>query len=279
MPARKHTGAFGYRDILLTFRRMGLEGDSRVLVIGPSALPESIRGGTAAISAALTASCKAVMAPAFTYQTMVYPAEGPPDNAVDYPGASAASVEADFFRSSIRVSPLLGPLPESLRKMEGASRSDHPILSFTGVGAAEMLETQTLADPFAPIDALAKAGGDVILLGSDPPANFALHLAEQRAGRKQFLRWGLTPQGVVECPVFPGCSRGFGAIEEKLAGVLRRDKVGTFPVVRIPLRDLLHIAVGWIRQDPRALLCDNTDCPFCSAVRKSIPAPGATGAR
>jgi len=268
MPTRKRTGAFGYRDILLALRRAGLEGDSRILVIGPSLVPETVRGGAAALSAALAASCKTVIAPAFTYQTMVYPAEGPPDNAVDYPEASAASGEADFFRPSLRVSPLLGPLPETLRRMEGAARTGHPILSFTGLGAQEILESQTLAEPFAPIDALAKAGGDVVLLGSDPPANVALHLAEQRTGRRQFTRWALTPEGVVECPGFPGCSRGFGTIEEKLAGVIQQGKVGSFPVIRIPLRDLLNIAAGWIRQDPQAMLCANSECPFCSAVRR-----------
>jgi len=269
MTTRKSAGAFGYRDILLALRRIGLEGDSRILVIGPSLIPETVRGGAAAISAALAASCKTVIAPAFTYQTMVYPAEGPPDNAVDYPEASAASVEADFFRPSLRVSPLLGPLPETLRRMEGAVRSGHPILSFTGIGAQEILESQSLNEPFAPIDALAKAGGDVVVLGSDPPANVALHLAEQRTGRKQFIRWALTPEGVMECPGFPGCSRGFGAIAEKLSGIVQRRKVGSFPVVRIPLRDLLNIAAGWIRQDPLAMLCANPDCPFCTAVRKA----------
>jgi aminoglycoside 3-N-acetyltransferase len=268
MAVRKRTGAFGYRDILLAFRRIGLEGESRILAIGPALVPESVRGGVAAIAAALAASCKTVIAPAFSFQTMVYPAEGPEDNAVDYPDASAASVEADFFRPSIAVSPLLGPLPDSLRRMEGAGRSSHPILSFAGIGAKEILEAQTVADPFAPIDALAKAGGDVVVLGDDPPANAALYLAEKRAGRKQFVRWALTPQGVTECPVFPGCSRGFSAIDGKLTGVARPDRIGSFPIVRIPLRDLLNIASAWIREDPDALLCANPECPFCDAVRR-----------
>ena len=152
--------------------------------------------------------------------------------------------------------------------MEGASRSSHPILSFAGLGADEMLETQTIEEPFAPIDALAKAGGDGGILGSDPPANVALHLAERRAGRKQFIRWALTPQGVVECPGFPGCSRGFGVLDGKLTGVVQSGKIGSFPIARIPLRDLLNTASAWIREDPQALLCENQNCPFCTAVRR-----------
>jgi len=273
MAVSKRTGAFGYRDILLVLREIGLDGEGRIVAIGPSLVPESIRGGVAAISAALASSCATVIAPAFTYQTMVYPAEGPDDNAVDYPEASAASVEADFFRTSTPPSPLLGPLPETLRRMEGAARSAHPILSFAGLGAEEILETQTPGEPFAPIDALAKAGGDALILGSDPPANVALHLAERVAGRKQFVRWALTPKGVVECPGFPGCSRGFGAIDGKMSGAIQRGKMGSFPIVRIPLRDLLNTAAAWIREDPQALLCDNPDCPFCNAVRRSNSKP------
>jgi aminoglycoside 3-N-acetyltransferase len=271
MPAINRTGAFGYRDILLALRRLGVDGEARVLAIGPAAEPEILRGGVAALAAALADSCRTVITPAFTYQTMVYPADGPADNAVDYPAASAASVEADFFRTSLPVSPLAGPLAESIRRSSGAARSSHPILSFTGWNAQDFLETQTLADPFAPIDGLAKAGGDVLLLGADPAANVALHLAEQRAGRKQFVRWALTPKGVVECPVFPGCARGFGAIESMLAGVAHLEALGSFVIQRIPLRDLLHLAVAWIRQDPQALLCANSECPFCGAVRRAQP--------
>jgi aminoglycoside 3-N-acetyltransferase len=273
MTVRKRTGAFGYRDILLALRGIGLEGEGLILAIGPSLVPESIRGGAAALAAALASVCRTVVAPAFTYQTMVYPAHGPDDNAVDYPEASAASVEADFFRASTPASPLLGPLPETIRRMEGAARSGHPILSFTGLGAEEFLFAQSPDDPLAPVDALAKAGGDALIMGNDPPANVALHLAEQRAGRRRFVRWGLTPKGVVECPGFPGCARGFGAIDGKLAGEVRRTAVGPFPIVRIPLRDLLNTAAAWIRQDPEALLCDNPDCPFCAAVRKTNQRP------
>jgi len=255
---------------LLALRRIGVDGEARVLAIGPAAEPEILRGGVAALTAALADSCRTVITPAFTYRTMVYPAEGPADNGVDYPAASAASVEADFFRASMPASTLLGPLAESIRRADGSARSSHPILSFAGWNAKDFLETQTLADPFAPIDELAKVGGDVLLLGADPSANVALHLAEQRGLRKQFVRWALTPKGVVECPVFPGCARGFGAIESMLTGVVHLEPIGEFVIQRIPLRDLLHIAVSWIRQDPQALLCTNSECPFCGAVRRTL---------
>jgi aminoglycoside 3-N-acetyltransferase len=269
MTSRNRTRTYGYRDILQALRRTGLEPDSKILAIGPSSGLEIFRGGASAILAALASGCQTLITPTFTYQTMVYPAEGPDDNAVDYPSASAASVEADFFRKALPASPLLGPLAEAVRCAEGAARSTHPILSFAGLGARDFLEAQTLEEPFAPVDLLAKAGGDVLLLGADPFANVAISLAVQRAGRKQFIRWALTPKGVVECPVFPGCTQGYGAIETKLAGVIRTEELGAFSIVRIPLRDLLNIAVAWIREDPEALLCANPECRFCRLTRRS----------
>lgn len=260
---------FGYRDLVLALRQAGEEPDSRVLVIGPAAIPDGLRGGLSTLLAALRSTCKTLVAPAFTYQTMVYPAAGPEDNGIDYSAATAISPDAEFFRPNLPVSPEVGPLAEVVRRAEESERSMHPILSFAGFNAGEILETQTLDEPFGPIDALSRAGGDVLLLNVDQTANAALHLAARRAGRKQFIRWALTPGGVVECPAFPGCPKGFNAIEDKLQGVIQTAAVGSLRVRRIPLRDLIHAASGWIREDPAAMLCAETDCALCGAVRRN----------
>ena len=183
---------------------------------------------------------------------------------------TAISTEAEFFRMNLPSSPAGGPMAELVRRAEGAARSAHPILSFAGINAEDLLEAQTLEDPFAPIDALSRAGGDVLLINVDQTANAALHLAGQRAGRRQFLRWALTPGGVVECPSFPGCPNGFNAVEEKLQGASQTASAGAIHLQRIPLRDLIHTASGWIREDPSAMLCDDAECLLCGAVRKSL---------
>jgi aminoglycoside 3-N-acetyltransferase len=153
--------------------------------------------------------------------------------------------------------------------VHGANRSAHPILSFVGINADELLVQQSLTT-WAPISELAARGGEVVLLGADHTADVALHLAAQRAGRKQFVRWALTAEGVVECPAFPGCSRGFEAISGRLRGSVREAWLGSAHLHAIPLRDLLHAAASWIRQDPAALLCDDPACEQCNAVRASL---------
>ena len=66
------------------------------------------------------------------------------------------------------------------------------------------MAVQTLAEPLAPIGALAQRGGWVLLLGVNQTVNTSLHYAERLAGRPQFTRWALTYEGVRECPQFPG---------------------------------------------------------------------------
>jgi aminoglycoside 3-N-acetyltransferase len=270
----ENSTTLGYRDIVLLLREVGERPDSRILVLGPGSVPEGLRGGLSTLFTALSSNCRTLLAPAFTYQTMVYPPEGPPDNGVDYSDITAISTEAEFYRRHLPVSPAVGPLAEFIRKSDGATRSDHPILSFTGIHAEDLLDGQTLEDPFAPVDSLSRAGGDVLLINTDQTANIALHLAAQRAGRKSFVRWALTPEGVVECSNFPGCPNGFQAIEPKLYGISQIASAGGLKLERIPLRDLIHAATGWIREDPIAMLCDDPDCLLCSAVRKSLPHPG-----
>ncbi len=163
-------------------------------------------------------------------------------------------------------------MAETLRRHPRAHRSLHPVLSFTGVNVEEALARQSLAEPLGPIAWLAEFDADILLLGVDHTANTSLHYAERLAGRKPFVRWALTAEGVVVCPGFPGCPDGFGVIAGRLEGVARRASLGEAEIALIPMRDLLHVAVAWIRDDPRALLCNRPDCERCGAVRASLKA-------
>jgi aminoglycoside 3-N-acetyltransferase len=89
---------------------------------------------------------------------MLIPETGPADNALPYGSGREANQVAEFFRPSLPLDPNLDPLPERLRRVPQASRSSHPILSFSGVNATDFLDTQTLEDPLALIGALAQAG-------------------------------------------------------------------------------------------------------------------------
>ncbi len=177
---------------------------------------------------------------------------------------------AEFFRPEMPADRLMGVVTEALRRHPGARRSHHPILSFAGMNADRYLDCQTLAGPLEPVRALVEAQGWVLLLGVDHTVDTCIHFAERLAGRRQFLRWALTPDGVVECPGFPGCSDGFNALAPRLATITRQAIIGQALVQAAPLVELSAAARAAVEADPLALLCDRPFCERCSAVRKLV---------
>lgn len=262
-----------YRDFVTAFRRLGLDRGNRVLAHASVSAFGEVVGGAEAIVGAMLGTFDTVMMPAFTLRTMVVPPVGPENNALDYQARHEKSEQAEFWQPNLPTDRDVGRVAEALRLHPEAGRSSHPMLSFTGVGAQKYLQLQTVADPLAPVGALADDDGDLLLLGVDHRVNVAVHYAEQKAGRRQFVRWALTQSGVAECPHFPGCSDGFYALRERLSGVRRVVDVGHGTVEAVPLRDMIHVVTGWIRQEPTALLCDRPSCRRCQAVRQSVRVP------
>ena len=230
----------------------------------------AIRGGAETVLGALLASANGLMMPAFTYKTMIVPEVGPPNNGITYGGQRDLNRMAEPFTYDMPVDPLIGTLSETMRHYAGVTRTAHPILSFVGFGLDEALVTQTIYNPLAPIGWLADHDGWVLLLGVDHTVNTSIHYAERLAGRRQFVRWALTPKRIIECPGFPGCSDGFESIRPDIAHFSRRVQVGDSFIEAIPLHPLLRAVETRIKKDPLALLCQRDVCERCDAVRNTI---------
>jgi aminoglycoside 3-N-acetyltransferase len=262
------------QDLLIGFRSLKL-GDKPVIVHASLSAFGKIDGGAETLVSALLAVFDSVVMPAFTYKTMIIPPSGPEYNAISYGSGADANRMAEFFDPQMPADPLMGAIAETLRKHPRARRSTHPILSFAGVNAKAALAAQTLSDPFAPIGALAKQDGWVLLLGVDYTVNSSIHYAEKLAGQKQFIRWALTPQGVCACPGFPGCSAGFQSIAPDVARYARQVKIGDALVQAVPLRMLFRVImvaqsatiIERIKNDPLAFLCQQANCERCNEIR------------
>jgi aminoglycoside 3-N-acetyltransferase len=261
-----------FREIQRGLRDLGLTRASRVLAFVSLPAFGPVKGEAASVVGALLAECGLVVSPAFTCQCQVIPQVGPPDNALDYGNHLEENSNAEIFRPDLPVHHSAGPVAEVIRTLRGAARSSHPLLSFTAVGdgAGKVLLAQSLAEPFGPIARLAEDGGEVLLLGVTHTANVAIHYAEYRAGRKQFVRWALTEAGGVECVGWPGCSAGFDAIANYLRAVTHVRQIGAAYAQLIPLNYLLQTAEELIRADSTALLCHQPDCARCNAVRAAL---------
>ncbi len=260
----------GYRELVQAFSRLDLDSHSRVLAHVAPGTAGMLAGGAESFVAALVSVAETVMMPAFTLRAAIVPPFGPEENGLEYGVDDAANFDSEIFTPELPVDVDQGETAELFRAHPDVVRSGHPLLSFSVVGAEESLADQTLDEPLAPIGWMAEYDADVLLVGTDQRVNVALHWAERQAGRKTFVRWALTEAGVAVCTHMPGCSEGFNAIEERLGGELRRTVLGPLTMEAIAVRDLLNIASAWIREDPRALLCDRPSCLACAAVRKDV---------
>ncbi|NIM94568.1 MAG: hypothetical protein GTO18_12785 [Anaerolineales bacterium] len=256
-----------YRDFTKVFKDLDLGSSSQVIVHANVDALGDIAGGANTIVGALLATCGSIITPTFTNRTMVIPPYGPENNALVYGEIPDQGEFGKMFRSNMTSDPELGEVAEIIRKHPQAIRSNHPLLSFAGIGAEEALATQSLEDPWGPIKWLADADGGVLLLGADQRMNVSIHAAEFLAGRKLFLRWAMSGGKVVEVPHWPGCAEGFQSIGQHLHGVARTKELGRSFAEIIPLRDLINIVTGWIREDEEALLCERPECEYCIAMR------------
>jgi aminoglycoside 3-N-acetyltransferase len=259
-----------FHDLVNALSDLELDRSRPVIAHASLSAFGSVQGGAETVLGALRSIADTLIMPTFTYKTMVTPESGPENNGLVYGSMRDANRMAEFFHPEMPADPLMGIIAETLRRQPEARRSSHPILSFAGINAEEILQTQTLDNPLAPIHELTAQGGWVLLLGVNHTVNTSIHYAEKFGGRKQFLRWALTRQGVRECPGFPGCSNGFEAITSRLRGIERRTQIGYALVRAIPLSEMVDLIQKWLIDDPLALLCPRRDCRRCNAVRQAV---------
>ena len=255
-----------YDEILSAFQELELQ--YAPVIAHASLRPFGyVEGGAETVLKAMLESFNSVIMPTHTYKTQIIPDVGPPNNGIIYGSGHATNQMAEPFHLDMRADPMMGILPETLRNHPSATRTAHPILSFAGINADVMLFTQTLYEPLAPLGALAELDGWVVLINVDHTVNTSIHYAEKLAGRRQFVRWALVGDRVVECPSFPGDSLGFQAIEPYLKFDTRRVHLGEAILQAVPLRRLFDVVKDMIKKDSLALLCERMDCERCNAVR------------
>ncbi len=258
-----------FREFVNAFREVGLNPGQPVIVHASLSAVGEIRGGAETVLGALLTIAKGVMAPTFTYKTMIIPEVGPENNAMMYGTGKDQNRMAEFYLPTMPADALMGKLPEAIRMYPGARRTAHPLLSFSGIHVDDALNAQTIEEPMAPIGVLAGQNGIVLLIGVNHTVNTSIHYAERLAGRKQFIRWALTPQGIRECPGFGGCSDGFEQAAPLLESITRTAKIGAATLRAVQLSPMIETLTALIKEQPLALLCGKND-ERCESVRESV---------
>jgi len=259
-----------YHNITRVLKSMGLKRDIPIIAHMDLSSISSIKGGTSTLMGALLSTIDNVMIPAFTYSTMVTPENGPVDNNLRYGEDSENNLDARIFSHTLPSELSNQEAIDILREFPGIYRSSHPIFSFYGLGLDIVLMDHPPAKPYQPIKKLMGLGGWVTLIGVASSQNFSIHYAEFLAGRKQFLRWALTSEGICACPHFPGCPDGFHKLDYYLQDELRAAAVEDMRFSAVPLDTLVTTAVALLKEDPFAFLCNDLQCARCNLVRSDI---------
>jgi len=259
-----------YHDITAGLDDLGLSRITPVIVHIRTDKVGSVKGGLNTLMGALLACIDNVMMPVFTHDTLVIPESGPPDNFIQYGSGREANLKASIYTYDLPCSMPGCEASEALRRHPATYRSAHPVFSFTGLGLDSALAKHPPDDPYAPLRWMRGMDAWVLMMGAGPEENFSLHYAEHLVGRKQFIRWALSQEGIVEIPHFPGCPNGFHKMDYYLSDELRRTQVEGVEWQAVNLDVLLKSATALMQEDNFALLCNNLGCPRCNLVRKSI---------
>ncbi|WP_221090654.1 AAC(3) family N-acetyltransferase [Deinococcus aquaedulcis] len=238
---------------------LGLDGSQHVIVHASLKSFGTLDGGAKAVVDALAARTATVVAPAFTYSTLL---------------TRPTSVTHARFHRTSRVSRDIGRVPQELVDRPEAQRSFHPTLSFIALGqeAGRITQAQTLQSPYQPIGALYDLDGYALLMGVDFGSNTSVHYGEHLAGMPLLTRY--VPLGGQVVPTaFPNCSADFDNLAPQVHLGLRSVQVGSATLRLYRVRRLVDTTVRLLQQDPEALLCTYRSCR-CQEVRALVREQG-----
>ena len=255
-------------ELEAALERLGLDGSQSIIAHSSLRAFGHIEGGAGTVARALRKRVSTLVMPAFSYYTLVWPPEKCSGDW--HENLPIASGHFDrFSKVSSDIGRLSQYLVDDLRNM----RSKHPALSFVAWGryAYEVLERQSLENPYGPIGALLDLDGYILLLGVSHTSNTTLHYGEYLAGQVLLPRY-VMQDGEVRETYFPNCSGAFDRMAGYLTPVcevrLERGKISLFKI-----RDVLEATRSVLVENPEALLCNNSSCR-CQEIRHLVRLEG-----
>jgi aminoglycoside 3-N-acetyltransferase len=236
-----------------------------------------VEGGSIAVIEALQEVCPTILMPGFQCAAKVLP---PPEkryrqNGCDY------GVHFDLLNPPtpfvVETAPLhskLGAVCRAFAQMPGVLRSYHPWHSWLGWGteAAAWLGDHPWQSTNRPLEVMAGAGGFVLLLGVGLSSCTAVHVAEEHAVRRPFIRWAMDPKGSIREVATSGCAKGFDALEPFCSHLFHVERIGDCVARAAPLSQLIECLAPVIRAQPELTRC-SPDCLRCRDAILGGPLP------
>jgi aminoglycoside N3'-acetyltransferase len=269
------------QDVRRALRSLGLSGQAVCLHSSLSSFGHVEGGAQTIVRAFLEEGCT-LLVPTFSsaFETIAPAHLRFERNGWNYETGRVARAGARkiFTPDSAEIDDDMGAIPSAVLALDESVRGNHPLDSLTAAGprASELASGQTPSDVYAPLNALIRAGGFVLLMGVGLERMTLLHLAEKAAGRELFRRWARGADGRTIVAETGGCSEGFGRLEPHLRPVVRTAVVGGSVWKLLPAAQSLELAAEAIRDDPRITHCGVATCERCNdAVAGGPILPGS----
>ena len=157
----------------------------------------------------------------------------------------------------------MGAVAECFARLSGVVHSGHPAVGFVAQGprAAELMSSHDLDDGLgdrSPLARLEAAGADIVLIGVGHGNNTALHLAEIRAlgaaaprkrdgvpmlvdGQERWVEYSHADFDENDFVMLGDAYSAAGGAELKAS-------LGAGEIRRLPMRELIDFAIGWIAE-------------------------------
>jgi aminoglycoside 3-N-acetyltransferase len=240
-----------------------------------------VSGGARAVLHALLDVCGTAIMPAFCEigRTNPPPDDRPLRNGWDYQNyrietAGITPFDPHTFdeTSELNVDEM-GRIPAEFLKTSGTVRSKHPSVSWAANGplAGWYVSNHGADDPNLPLKRLQQRQGHVLLLGVGLEACTAVHLGEEIAGRRPFIRWILYADGAIRRVREYGCSDGFAKLEPFVSPFARRASIGQCQAVAYPIGPFVDAVARAITAQPELTLCDRKGPCRCQDALKGGP--------
>lgn len=255
------------QDIITGLEKLRLQ-PSKVAVHCSLSSFGSVNGGADTVIKAIFSVYETVMMPAFCWEANAAPpdADRPQQNGCNYSFYDNWSKPAvKFLIESAGIEKSMGAVSRSFIARPDVLRSDHPWHSWAalGNGVKNYLSPHSWDTTNVPLERLASDGGWVILMGVGLSSCTAVHIAEERAGRRPFIRWMRDRNGNVRRVRASGCAKGFDRLLPHCIDIFKETRIGNARILAAPLKKLISITTEIIKSDPEITRC-STECIRCA---------------
>lgn len=259
-----------YEDVANAIQEMGLE---KSVILMHTSLKSfgHLEGGPDTLVRAFLDVGSTLVVPTFTYDCKVpAPIEKRiPQNGCVYP-YEPEFVEA-YDQDSTMISRDMGVIPARILKMEERIRGVHPMNSFTAIGplANHLINKQSHLNVYGPLKEMYACSQSYIgLVGVNLTSATAIHLAEEKAGRRLFREWAMEKDGSHREIATGSCSNGFKVFEPILKGIEQSMIVGSSQWFIYSFKEFIDTVTNAIVENQAITHCSNANCIRCNdAVR------------